>query len=87
MQWVLKESAPDHYVQGQGIVKAGQEFTWEGEPFSEWFERLKGDFDPGDDEPIVEESETFVYDEAPGVTEAEPAQKRRGRPPKTAIGE
>jgi len=42
----LKKGAPDHYVQGYGLVKAGATFAYDGPALSEHCEEI------GEDEPV-----------------------------------
>lgn len=39
-QYRLKAGAPDHYVNGQGIIKAGGTFWYAGPALSKWCEEV-----------------------------------------------
>jgi hypothetical protein len=42
-RWKLADSAPVHYVQGAGLVEAGQEFEYDGQPSTRHWLRPDGE--------------------------------------------
>lgn len=41
-RWRVKPGGPAHYVQGVGIFKSGEEFSFDADkPWSDWLEEVK----------------------------------------------